>query len=154
MFRIEIQERVNYFYTGVFQSKAHYFLLGRIFLFIIFQCTQLCIRTKNKTDKVALIGIWTADLWSGKQWWRPCHSTWHIITFGKPYFCFVLATGEFGNKQFNKVNCTFRLHFTFCKFYFHFDLSLSPNFNQMFQCVKGFQRLLLIKLWCISTGLK
>ena len=50
------------------------------------------IKTKIKTHKNALSRIWTADPWSGKQWWRTlCHATplkdcYRIQIIRKPYF--------------------------------------------------------------------
>ena len=38
-----------------------------------FQYTQLLIKIKNQTNKVVLNGIWTAEPWSGKQWWEPLY---------------------------------------------------------------------------------
>ena len=42
------------------------------FYFLFFN-THTIIKIKNKAHKNEMSGIWTADLWSGKQWWRPLY---------------------------------------------------------------------------------
>ena len=43
------------------------------FYLLFFNAHNYFIKTKNKTHKNALSRIWTADPWSGKQWWRPLY---------------------------------------------------------------------------------
>ena len=49
-----------------------------LFIYYFFNTHNYFIKTKNKTHKNVLRGIWTADPWSGKQWWRPIYHVTHL----------------------------------------------------------------------------